>query len=367
MRIIEMKMVKEEALTFDDVLLVPKYSEVLPDQVMLETQLTPRIRLKVPLLSAAMDTVTESQMAIALAEEGGLGVIHKNLSIEEQASEIQKVKKKDLLVGAAIGVGEEGLQRAQALIQAGVDVLFIDSAHGHSHGVIAILKELKKITSVEVVAGNVATAEGALALIEAQADAIKVGIGPGSICTTRVIAGVGVPQLFAVSEVAQVARSRGVSVIADGGIQYSGDLTKAIAAGASALMIGSLFAGTDEAPGEMIVDQGVSYKTYRGMGSLTALSQKQNSKDRYFQKESEVEKIIPQGIEGRVPYRGKLVSVVHQLLGGLRAGMGFCGASDLKTLYQTAEFIKITSNGLIENHPHDVGFVKETSNYVFKK
>jgi IMP dehydrogenase len=483
------------ALTFDDVLLLPGYSEVLPSEVKLVTQLTRKLSLNIPLLSAAMDTVTESKTAIVLAQEGGLGVIHKNLSPKDQAFEVEKVKKSEwgmildpitiapqalirealalmstykisgvpvaekdaqgkkkllgiltnrdlrfetnldqrvdtrmtkmplvtvpegttleqakkmfqehrieklpvvddqgflkglitikdlkkqqaypgankdrlgrLMCGAAVGVGAESLSRADLLVEAGVDVLFVDSAHGHSKGVLNAVSELKKRhgARVEIVGGNIATFEGAEALILAGADAVKVGIGPGSICTTRVIAGIGVPQLYAVSEAARAGRKHGVPVIADGGIKYSGDITKALAAGASSVMIGSLFAGTDESPGETVLYQGRSYKTYRGMGSMGAMSQAQSSKDRYFQSDiDEVGKLVPEGIEGRVPYRGSLGFNVHQLLGGLRAGMGYCGAATIESLTD-AKFIQITGAGLQESHPHDVVVTKEAPNY----
>lgn len=485
----------QEALTFDDVLLLPGYSEVLPSQVRLETQLTRKLNLNIPLLSAAMDTVTESKAAITLAQEGGMGVIHKNLPIQDQAFEVEKVKKSEwgmildpvtvqpqakisealelmrtykisgvpvilpdphglrlvgiltnrdlrfeenlnrtvesrmtriplitvpegttleqakqilkehrveklpvldskgylkglitikdiqkqqayphankdgygrLVVGAAVGIGEDSLQRASALVEAGVDVLFVDSAHGHSRGVLTSVADLKRRfrDRVEVVGGNVATLEGTLAMIEAGADAVKVGIGPGSICTTRVIAGIGVPQLYAIAQATQATHSAGVPIIADGGIKLSGDVTKALAAGASSVMIGSLFAGTDEAPGEMMFYQGRSYKIYRGMGSLGAMAQAQGSKDRYFQSDvDEVGKLVPEGIEGRVPYRGSLSFNIHQLLGGLRAGMGYCGAADLGELREKAQFVKITNSGLAESHPHDVHITKEAPNY----
>lgn len=490
-----MKILEEEALTFDDVLLLPAYSEVLPSHVNLDTQLTKRIRLRIPLLSSAMDTVTESKTAIILAQEGGLGVIHKNLRIQEQAFEVEKVKKSEwgmildpitidpkakiaqalelmrtfkisgvpvtikdeqgyklvgiltnrdlrfeedmnqlvevrmtkqplitvpeattleqakrilkenrveklpvvnpagylkglitikdikkqqaypfankdkygrLLVGAAVGVGTESVERASALVDAGVDVLFVDSAHGHSKGVLEAVALLKKKFGhkVDVIGGNVATASGTQALIDAGADAVKVGIGPGSICTTRVIAGIGVPQLFAVAHAAEVGKKAGIPIIADGGIKYSGDIVKALAAGASAVMIGSLFAGTDEAPGEMMLYQGRSYKIYRGMGSMGAMSQAQGSKDRYFQNEiDEVGKLVPEGIEGRVPYRGSLSFNVHQLLGGLRAGMGYCGAPTVEKLQSDSQFIRISNNSLVESHPHDVDITKEAPNY----
>ncbi len=487
----------DEALTFDDVLLLPGYSEVLPSQVALNTRLTRRIALQIPLLSAAMDTVTESKTAITLAQEGGIGVIHKNFSIRDQVFEVEKVKKSEwgmildpitiephakisqalelmrtfkisgvpvtvkdsigfklvgiltnrdlrfeedltqpvearmtrlplitvpegttleqakrilkenrveklpvvdpsgylkglitikdiqkrqayprankdkygrLVVGAAIGVSADSMDRAAGLVEAGVDVLFVDSAHGHSRGVLDAVANLKKRFQgrVDIVGGNVATADGTKALIEAGADAVKVGIGPGSICTTRVVAGIGVPQLFAVARAAEVAKAYDIPIIADGGIKYSGDITKALAAGAQAVMIGSLFAGTDEAPGEMMLYQGRSYKVYRGMGSLGAMAQ--GSKDRYFQNEvDEVGKLVPEGIEGRVPYRGSLSFNVHQLLGGLRAGMGYCGAANLIQLQEGAQFIRISNSGLAESHPHDVDITKEAPNYRLER
>ncbi len=484
-----------EALTFDDVLLLPSYSEILPADVTLQTRLTKKIKLNIPLLSAAMDTVTESKTAITMAQEGGIGVIHKNLTVQDQSFEVEKVKKSEwgmildpitisadakisvalemmrkfkisgvpvtvkeganhrlvgiltnrdlrfednlnatigtrmtkmplitapegttleqaqkllrehrieklpvvdakgylkglitikdlkkrqtypgaikdefgrLVVGAAIGVGQESFERAGALVEAGCDVLFVDSAHGHSRGVIESVKRLKKEFGrrCEVIGGNVATYEGTKALIEAGADGVKVGIGPGSICTTRVVAGIGVPQLFAVSEAARAGRDFGIPVIADGGIKFSGDVTKAIAAGASSVMIGSLFAGTDESPGELVLYQGRSYKMYRGMGSLGAMAQAQGSKDRYFQDSvTEAGKLVPEGIEGRVPYRGTLSANIHQLMGGLRAGMGYCGAPTVEQLQETAKFVRITGSGLIESHPHDVDVTKEAPNY----
>jgi IMP dehydrogenase len=484
-----------EALTFDDVLLLPGYSEVLPSQVALNTRLTKRLGLYIPLISAAMDTVTESKAAITLAQEGGLGVIHKNLTIREQAFEVEKVKKSEwgmildpitirpdakigealdmmrtfkisgvpvtekegashrlvgiltnrdlrfeedmtqvvssrmtkmplitvpvgttleqaksilkenrveklpvvdgqgflkglitikdikkqqaypnankdkygrLLVGAAVGVGADSLARCEGLVEVGVDVLFVDSAHGHSKGVLDAVSAIKKRfgNRIDVVGGNVATYEGTKALAQAGADAVKVGIGPGSICTTRIVAGIGVPQLYAVAEAARASRETGVPIISDGGIKYSGDITKAIAAGASCVMIGSLFAGTDEAPGEMILYQGRSYKSYRGMGSLGAMSQASGSKDRYFQSDvEEVGKLVPEGIEGRVPYRGSLSFNIHQLLGGLRAGMGYCGAATVPGLQKVAKFVRITNSGLTESHPHDVDITKEAPNY----
>lgn len=476
-----------EALTFDDVLLLPSYSEVLPKDVDISTYLTKDLKLNMPLLSAAMDTVTESATAITMAREGGLGVIHKNLSIEAQALEVDKVKKsesgmivdpitmgpenkiyealeimkrykisgvpitknkvlvgiltnrdlrfeknlnrpisevmtkenlitvpegttleeaKELLqkyrieklpvvdknfrlkglitikdiekarkypnackdnlgrlrVGAAVGVGPDRDARVEALIKAGCDVIFVDTAHGHSKLVIESVKVLKKrYPNVPIIAGNIATAEAALALIKAGVDAIKVGVGPGSICTTRIIAGVGVPQITAIMECYEVAKKYGIPVIADGGIKYSGDITKALAAGADTVMVGSLFAGTDESPGESILYQGRTYKVYRGMGSLEAM--KKGSSDRYFQGDVEDVKLVPEGIEGRVPYRGPLSQTIFQLIGGLRSGMGYLGCKNIEELKTKTKFVKITSAGLRESHVHDVIITKEAPNY----
>jgi len=485
-----------EALTFDDVLLVPNYSQVLPSQVQLETRLTKKIKLTIPLISAAMDTVTESKTAIVMAQEGGMGVIHKNLTPQNQAFEVEKVKKSEwgmiidpvtidpnesigvvlgkmktfkisgipvteksdkgyklvgiitnrdlrfetnlnqkvyermtklplitipegttlpqakevlrthrveklpvvdkegylkglitlkdlikqetfpkankdqfgrLVVGAAVGVisADKDL-RSDLLVDSGVDVLFVDSAHGHSKGVLDTVSFLKKRfkDKVEVIGGNVATYEATRALIEAGADAVKVGIGPGSICTTRVIAGIGVPQLYAVSEAARAGNEKNIPIISDGGIKFSGDVTKALAAGASSVMLGSLLAGTDESPGEVVFYQGRSYKLYRGMGSLDAMAQAQGSKDRYFQSDTdEVNKLVPEGIEGRVPYRGSLSYNIHQILGGLKSGMGYCGSETISKLQETAQFVRITNSGLAESHPHDVVITKEAPNY----
>jgi len=477
-----------EGLTFDDVLLVPAGSEVLPRDVDLRTRLTETIALHVPLVSAAMDTVTEHETAICLARSGGIGIVHRNMTIARQAAEVDKVKRsesgmivdpitmspeqriyealevmqryrisgvpitregkavgiltnrdlrfvkdttaeistvmtKDDLVtvppgttmerarellhrhrieklpvvdaegmlrglitikdiekserfpnaskdemgrlrcGAALGVGPDHMDRAQALLDAGVDVVVVDTAHGHSTAVLETIAALHRtFPELPIIGGNVATAEGTEALIKAGAAAVKVGVGPGSICTTRIVAGVGVPQLTAVLDAAGVAARHGVPVVSDGGIKYSGDLTKALAGGASAAMIGSLFAGTDEAPGEVVLYQGRSYKVYRGMGSLGAMSE--GSRDRYFQGDvEEAEKLVPEGIEGRVPYRGSLQSSIHQLLGGLRSGMGYCGAATLAELRQKARFIRISNAGLQESHVHDVIITKEAPNY----
>ena len=377
-----MKLLPQEALTFDDVLLLPGYSEVLPSTVSTRVRLGENVYLNIPLLSAAMDTITESDTAIAMALEGGLGIIHKNLTIEQQANEVRKVKSHtfdpsmhrnaavdpsgQLLAGAATSVGEEGLKRAEALMEAGVDVLCVDSAHGHSRGVLDAVHNLKSRfgNRVLIIGGNVGTAEGTIALIEAGADAIKVGIGPGSICTTRVVAGVGVPQLFAVSECAKAARARNIPIIADGGIKLSGDFTKALAAGASAAMIGSLFAGTDETPGEIIEDNGHTYKAYRGMGSVGAMAQAHGSKDRYFQSNvADAKKLVPEGIEGRIACRGPISTSTHQLVGGLRAGMGYVGAATIEALWDKATFVRITNSGLAESHPHDVQITRDAPNY----
>ena len=478
-----------EGLTFDDVLLLPAHSTILPKETDLSTWLTPNIRLNVPLLSAAMDTVTEARTAICMAREGGLGIIHKNMTIFEQASEVDKVKKSEsgmivdpitmrptqkirealdmmqkyrisgvpiinhkgklvgiltnrdlrfetdfdlpisermtkrnlvtvpvgttldearehlkhtrvekllvvdndrnlkglitikdiekvknypnsckdslgrLRVGAAVGPTEDMEERTDALLKAGADVIIIDTAHGHSQGVIDGVKRLRStFPNIELVAGNIATADAAEALIKAGANAVKVGIGPGSICTTRIVAGVGVPQITAIADVARVTRKLGIPLIADGGIKYSGEIPKAIAAGADVIMIGSLFAGTDESPGETILYQGRTYKSYRGMGSLGAM--KQGSKDRYFQGDVENEvKLVPEGIEGRVPYRGPLSSRIHQLLGGLRSGMGYTGCRTLTELQEKATFVRITNAGLRESHVHDVAITHEAPNY----
>ncbi|MCL8207886.1 MAG: IMP dehydrogenase [Actinomycetia bacterium] len=477
-----------EGLTFDDVLLVPAASSVLPRDVDVSTRLTRRLRLNIPIISAPMDTVTEARMAIAMAREGGIGVIHKNLPVELQAAEVDKVKRSEhgviidpiflgpdatvrealemmaryrisgvpivreggylvgiltnrdlrfetnfdrpvaevmtkdhlitapegttleqakeilarhkveklplvdrhyrlrglitikdiekarkfphaakdvngrLLVGAAIGAGPEHLARAEALVAAGVDAIVVDTAHGHSRGVLEQVRRVKAaFPSVDVIAGNVATYEGARALVEAGADAVKVGVGPGSICTTRVVAGVGVPQITAVWEAYRATRDTDVPVIADGGIRLSGDIVKALAAGASTVMIGSLFAGCEESPGEMEIYKGRSFKVYRGMGSLGAM--REGSRDRYFQEDLEDEKLVPEGIEGRVPYRGPLSDTVFQLVGGLRAGMGYCGARTIPELAERAQFIRITAAGLAESHPHDVQITKEAPNY----
>jgi len=478
-----------EGLTYDDVLLVPAFSEVLPREVSIQTKFTKNITLNVPIISAAMDTVTESRMAIAIAQEGGIGVLHKNMPIEQQAMKVRKVKRAEsgmiidpvtlplgsivqdaknamreysiggipivdhagkllgivtnrdlrfeknndrpvaevmtsenlvtaaegtslvqaeeilqnhkieklpvvtgdnilvglitfrditkltlkpnankdsygrLRVAAAIGVTGDAVERAGALVKAGVDAIVIDTAHGHTKGVISVLKEVKSTyPDVDCVVGNIATGEAAKYLVEAGADAVKVGIGPGSICTTRVVAGVGFPQFSAVLECAAAIKGSGVPVIADGGIRYTGDIPKAIAAGADSVMLGSLLAGTKESPGETIIYEGRKFKSYRGMGSVEAM--KKGSKDRYFQDvEDDIKKLVPEGIVGRVPYKGELNESIHQFVGGLRAGMGYCGAKDVETLKNTGRFVKITASGIHESHPHDVTITKEAPNY----
>ena len=479
-----------DGLTFDDVLLLPDYSEVLPKEVNLATRLTREITLQVPLLAAAMDTVTEARLAIALAQEGGIGIVHKNMSAEEQAAQVHQVKKfesgvirdpitvspdasigdvmaltrakrisgvpvvdkgrlvgivtsrdlrfetrfdapvreimtpqarlvtvpenadkslvlgllhkhriekvlvvnddfalrglitvkdiqkadefpnacKDaderLRVGAAVGTGPGTYERVAALVAAGADVIVVDTAHGHSRGVLDTVRYVKKqFPQTQVIGGNIATAAAALALVEAGADAVKVGIGPGSICTTRIVTGVGVPQITAVSEVAAALAASGVPLISDGGIRYSGDLAKVIVAGAHAVMLGSLFAGTEEAPGEVELYQGRSYKSYRGMGSLGAMAQRHGSSDRYFQENSDLEKLVPEGIEGRVPYKGALRNIVLQLLGGLRAAMGYTGCRDIPELRTKPRFVRVTLAGMRESHVHDVQITKEAPNY----
>lgn len=480
----------QEALTFDDVLLIPAHSAILPKDVTLASKLTRGIELKIPLISAAMDTVTEANLAISMAQAGGVGIIHKNMGLEDQASHVSRVKKyesgvikdpftvppttsirevieltqsrnisgvpvvdgkelvgivtardlrfetrfdnpvtsvmtpKDKLVtvqegasneeilnllhvnriekilvvnkkfqlvglvtvkdiqkaeeypnackdsdgrlrvGAAVGTGGETEERVQALVTAGVDVLIVDTAHGHSQGVLDRVTWIKKhFPDVQVIGGNIATAEAALALADAGADGVKVGIGPGSICTTRIVAGVGVPQISAVANVAEALKNTDIPLIADGGIRYSGDVAKAIAAGAHSVMIGSMFAGTEEAPGEVELYQGRSYKSYRGMGSLGAMTQKQGSSDRYFQDGSQADKLVPEGIEGRVPYKGPLSGVVHQLLGGLRSSMGYTGCENIDDMRTKTQFVRITSAGIGESHVHDVQIIKEAPNY----
>ena len=408
-----------EGITFDDVLLVPAYSEVIPNEVDLSTYLTKKIRLNIPMMSAGMDTVTEHRMAIAMARQGGIGIIHKNMSIEAQAEEVDKVKRSEngvitdpfylspentledannlmakfRISGVPITEGRklvgiitnrdlkfeedfskkikesmtsEGLitanclERVDALVKAKVDVIVMDSAHGHSANVLRTVRMVKeKYPDLQVIAGNVATGEAAKALIEAGVDAVKVGIGPGSICTTRVVAGIGVPQITAVMDCYNVAKEYGVPIIADGGIKYSGDMTKAIAAGANVCMMGSIFAGCDESPGTFELYQGRKYKVYRGMGSIAAMEN--GSKDRYFQENAK--KLVPEGVEGRVAYKGTVEDTVFQLMGGLRSGMGYCGTHTIEELKSNGRFIKISAASLKESHPHDIHITKEAPNY----
>lgn len=371
----------KEGITFDDVLLIPAESHVLPNEVDLSTQLAPNLKLNIPLISAGMDTVTEGKMAAAMAKMGGLGVVHKNISIQAQADEVRLAKNtpvtaedthaavdKDgkLLVAAAVGVTSDTFERAEALFEAGADAIVIDTAHGHSAGVLRKIKEIRDhFPHNTLIAGNVATAEGTRALFEAGVDVVKVGIGPGSICTTRVVAGVGVPQLTAIYDAADVAREFGKPIIADGGIKYSGDVVKALAAGGNAVMLGSMLSGTEEAPGD--VQQGADgrlVKSYRGMGSVGAMSQQHGSSDRYFQGGvNEANKLVPEGIEAVVSYKGTVSNVVYQILGGLRSGMGYCGAENIDKLIETAQFVRISNAGLRESHPHDVMMSKAAPNY----
>ncbi len=356
-------------LTYDDVLLLPDASDVLPSEVNTTTQLTRNIAIAVPLVSSAMDTVTESAMAIAMAKAGGIGIIHRNLPIEEQVTHVKLVKSVGL-VGAAVGVGDDGFARAQALIEAGVDVIVVDTAHGHHRAVLEAIARIKKFSpTIEIIGGNVATRAGAQALINAGADAVKVGVGPGSICTTRIVTGVGVPQITAIMEASKACAKAGIPLIADGGLQYSGDIVKALVAGANSVMLGSLLAGCAEAPGELVEIDGRKYKAYRGMGSLGAMQsrsgKKSYSKDRYMQDDvlSE-ENLVPEGIEGKVAFSGSVASVMHQLVGGLRSGMGYAGAPDIETLRREGRLIQITAAGLQESHPHDVSHMADAPNYA---
>lgn len=351
-----------EGLTFDDVLLVPAFSQVLPKEVKTGCRFSRNITLDIPFVSAAMDTVTEAPMAKTLAREGGIGALHKNMSIERQAEQVKEVKSEGLMVAAAIGINAQSLERAEALVNAGADALVLDCAHGHSKNVGTLLRKIKSTwKNVDIVVGNIATAQAAEYLIENGADAIKVGIGPGSICTTRIIAGVGVPQLSAIYECAKAASQAGIPIIGDGGLRYSGDIVKALAAGADCVMCGSLFAGTEEAPGETIETDGRLYKTYRGMGSIDAMAA--GSADRYFQNAADgASKLVPEGVVGRVPYKGSVKDVIYQLLGGLRSGMGYCGAADLEEL-KKARFVRISSSGMAESHPHEIDITKKAPNY----
>ena len=370
----------KKGLTFDDVLLIPAESHVLPNEVKLDTKLAPNLQLHIPLISAGMDTVTEGNMAIAMAENGGLGVIHKNLSIEAQVEEVKKAKGKTvdpnlphpavddqgrLLAAAAVGVTSDTFERAESLLEAGADAIVIDTAHGHSAGVLRKIKEIREhFPNATLIAGNVATGEGTAALFDAGVDVVKVGIGPGSICTTRIVAGVGVPQITAIYDAASVAQKYGKKIIADGGIKYSGDVVKALAAGGNAVMLGSMFSGTTEAPGTIFTNEGKQFKSYRGMGSVGAMSQQHGSSDRYFQGGvNEANKLVPEGVEALVPYKGDVSNIIYQIDGGLRAGMGYVGAGTIDELIENSQFVQITNAGLRESHPHNVQMAKEAPNY----
>jgi len=353
----------QEALTFDDVLMLPRYSNILPVNTNIAVSLTNKINLKVPFLSSAMDTVTESNMALAIAKAGGIGVIHRNLKIKKQSEEVKKVKKQKYLVGAAIGTNKEDLDRARSLLDNGVDLLVIDTAHGHSAKVLSVLSKLKKINNqITICVGNIATGEAAKKLYNSGADIIKVGIGPGSICTTRMVAGIGVPQITAIMEVKKALNKKKIRIISDGGIKFSGDIAKALAAGADAIMMGSIFAGTDESPGKKFKVKGKIYKQYRGMGSIGAMSS--GSANRYFQKNfKDKSKFVPEGVEGRVEYKGSVSKIIYQLQGGLRSSMGYIGAKNLNEIKKKAKFIKITKAGFYESMVHSVEMTQKTINY----
>ncbi len=353
----------KEALTFDDVLLLPKYSKILPADTSIFLNLTKKIRLKVPFFTSAMDTVTESKMAIAIAEEGGMGIVHRNLNIKNQSKEVKKVKNKNLLVGAAIGTNYEDLDRARSLIENGVDLIVIDTAHGHSEKVLKTLSKIKKIIKkIPICVGNIATGEAAIKLYNSGADIIKVGIGPGSICTTRMVAGIGMPQISAIIEVKKALKRKKIKIISDGGIKFSGDIAKALAAGADAIMMGSIFAGTDESPGKKFKIKNKIYKQYRGMGSIGAMSS--GSANRYFQKNfKDKSKFVPEGVEGRVEYKGKVSKIIYQLQGGLRSSMGYIGAKNLAEINKKAKFVKITKAGFYESMVHSVEMTQKTINY----
>jgi len=354
----------KEALTFDDVTLAPKYSEILPSEVDTSIKLTESLKLKIPLLSSAMDTITESKMAIAIAKAGGLGIIHRNLDIKNQIIEIKKVKKQKLLVGAAVGAGPNEFKRAEAILKENINMIVVDTAHGHTKKVSEIIRFIKKIKSKKTVlcAGNIATPEAAKFLIKLGVDVIKVGIGPGSICTTRLVAGIGVPQLSAILNVRKGIKNKNIKIISDGGIKYSGDLAKAFAAGADAVMIGSLFAGTDETPGKLVKRNGKLFKSFRGMGSVGAMNK--GSADRYFQsKQKDVSKYVPEGVEGFAKYKGKVDSIVYKLVGGLRSSMGYLGSKQIKYLRNKPQFVKITKAGFYESMVHNVDVVKSDNKY----
>ena len=354
----------KEALTFDDVTLVPKYSEILPSEVDTSIKLTQFLKLKVPLLSSAMDTVTESKMAIAIARSGGLGIIHRNLDIIKQVSEIKKVKKQKLLVGAAVGAGPNEFERAEAILKENLNMIVVDTAHGHTKKVSEIIRFIKRIKNKKTAlcAGNIATPDAAKFLLKLGVDVIKVGIGPGSICTTRLVAGIGVPQLSAILNVRKGIKKKDVKIISDGGIKYSGDLAKAFAAGADAVMIGSLFAGTDETPGKLIKRNGKLFKSFRGMGSVGAMNK--GSADRYFQKkQKDTSKYVPEGVEGLAKYKGKVEKIIFKLVGGLRSSMGYLGSKQIKYLRDKPQFVKITKAGFYESMVHNVDIVKNDGNY----
>ncbi|MBN6049404.1 IMP dehydrogenase [Lactobacillus helveticus] len=370
----------KKGLTFDDVLLIPAESHVVPNEVDLSTKLSDNIKLNIPLISAGMDTVTEGAMAIAMALQGGLGVVHKNMSIQAQAGEVANVKsvvvpsnatkaavddQNRLLCAAAVGVTSDTFERAEALLEAGADAIVLDTAHGHSAGVLRKIKEIRDhFPKQTLVAGNVATGDATRALFDAGVDVVKVGIGPGSICTTRIVAGVGVPQITAIYDSATAAREYHKPIIADGGIRYSGDVVKALAAGGNAVMLGSMLSGTTEAPGDIFEENGKKFKRYRGMGSVGAMAQAHGSSDRYFQGGvNEANKLVPEGVEARVEYKGDVSDIVFQIDGGLRSGMGYCGAANIPELIEKAQFVQITNAGLRESHPHDVQMTKVAPNY----
>ena len=354
----------KEALTFDDVTLIPKYSEILPSEVDTSIKLTKNLKLKIPLLSSAMDTITEAKMAIEIAKAGGLGIIHRNLHIKKQIAEIRKVKKRKLLVGAAVGAGPSEFERAEAVLRENVDMIVVDTAHGHTKKVSEIIKFIKRKKKINTAlcAGNIATPEAAKFLIKLGVDVIKVGIGPGSICTTRLVAGIGVPQLSAILQVRNGVKNKNVKIISDGGIKYSGDLAKAFAAGADAVMIGSLFAGTDETPGKLIKRNGKYFKSFRGMGSVGAMNR--GSADRYFQtKQKDISKYVPEGVEGFAKYKGKVSKVISKLIGGLKSSMGYLGSNQIKYLRQKPKCVKITKAGFYESMVHNVDIVKQEEKY----
>ena len=354
----------QEALTFDDVTLVPKYSAILPSEVNTSIKLTESLRLKIPLLSSAMDTITESKMAIAIARSGGLGIIHRNLDVKKQILEIKKVKKEKLLVGAAVGAGPKEFKRAEAILKEKLDMIVVDTAHGHTKKVSEIIRFIKKIKNKETAlcAGNIATPEAAKFLLKLGVDVIKVGIGPGSICTTRLVAGIGVPQLSAILNVRKGIKNKNVKIISDGGIKYSGDLAKAFAAGADAVMIGSLFAGTNETPGKLIKRNGKLFKSFRGMGSVGAMNK--GSADRYSQsKQKDLSKYVPEGVEGLAKYKGKVDAILYKLIGGLRSSMGYLGSKQIKFLRNKPKFVKITKAGFYESMVHNVDIVKSEDKY----